>query len=90
MILKKQFTISNFTSSRTRVSSDWLMDAGWSMPLDKHFATQAGVEIKTSGGPANAARCKPNSETITTMHILKQIENRTRTSTGVSGRETTS
>jgi len=49
------------------------MDAALSMPPDKHFATQAGVEIKISGGPANAARYKPNSETITAKHILKQI-----------------
>lgn len=35
------------------------MDATWSMPVDKHFATQAGVEIKTSGGPLSAVRCNP-------------------------------
>jgi len=72
-ILNKQFTASGFTSSRTRVSRDSLMDAALSMPPDKHFATQAGVEIKISGGPANAARCKHNSETITTKHILNKL-----------------
>lgn len=34
------------------------MDDGKSIELDKHLATQAGVEIKTSGGPTSAACCK--------------------------------
>lgn len=51
------------------------MDAAWSISPDKHLAMQAGVEIKTSGGPASAARCKPKiRETFyinQSMHILK-------------------
>lgn len=46
------------TSSRTRVSSDSLMEVSWSNPADKQSLMHFGVVTKTSGGPANAARCK--------------------------------
>ena len=39
------------------------------MPVDKHLAIQAGVEIKTSGGPLIAAPC--NTRTVTVTEILR-------------------
>jgi len=49
------------TSSRTRISSESLIDSDFSTPTDKDLATQEGVDTKISGGPANAFRCKQAS-----------------------------